>query len=51
MGFKHSDTALYWMRKLTTDRQMYTNGRIVTGANPTSAHMTVEEVVKAVEKL
>jgi putative intracellular protease/amidase len=29
----------------------YTGGRIVTGANPTSAHKTAEGAVKAVEKL
>jgi len=29
----------------------YTNGRIMTGTNPTSAHKTAEEAVKAVENL
>ena len=59
VGFKHPDAARYWMRKLATEGQIYLrqalgtclHTRIVIGANPTSAHKTAVEAVKAVEKL
>lgn len=33
------------------DAFAYTDGRIVTGANPASAHVTAEAAIKAFQKL